>query len=64
MYAGVLILVPASAVLADSLWMGATMALLPFYLDKYVIPAEEALLRKLFGKQFDEYAAKVPRWLF
>ena len=64
MYAvGSALVVPAFAVLADSLYMGAAMALFPLYLDRYVIPAEEALLKKLFGRQFDAYAAKVPRWI-
>ena len=63
MYACMTLIVPGSAILADSLWMGVAMSLMPIYLDQYVIPAEEALLRKLFGKAFDEYAKRVPRWL-
>ena len=62
MYAPGMLLVLGVAVLADSLWMAASMSLWPLYLDKYVIPAEEALLRKLFGSSFDNYAAVVPRW--
>ena len=31
---------------------------------RYVIPAEEALLKKLFGKEYDDFAATTPRWLF
>lgn len=61
-YACVMLLVPAVAMLADSLYMAAAMSLVPLYLDRYVIPAEEALLQKLFGGSFDEYAATVPRW--
>lgn len=63
MYCCMLLLVPGSAMLADSLWMAAAMSLMPLYLDKYVIAAEEALLKKLFGYSFDTYAAEVPRWL-
>jgi len=44
--------------------MVAATSMLPVYLHLFVIPAEEALNRKLFGKEFDAYAAKVPRWLF
>ena len=62
MYACIMLLVPAVALLADSLWMAAAMSLLPLYLDRFVIPAEEALMQKLFGGSFDEYAATVPRW--
>ena len=63
MYLCFSLIVPGAAILADSLFMGATMALVPVYLDQYVIPAEEALLKKLFGRQFDAYAATVPRWI-
>ena len=63
MYSCMTLIIPAFAILTDSLWMGAAMGLMPIYLDQYVIPAEEALLRKLFGKAFDNYAKKVPRWL-
>ena len=62
MYSCVMLLVPAVAMLADSLWMAAAMSLMPLYLDRFVIPAEEALLKRLFGGSFDEYAASVPRW--
>ena len=64
MYSCAFILVPAAGVLADSLYMLAATSMLPVYLHLFVIPAEEALNRKLFGKEFDAYAAKVPRWLF
>ena len=64
MYSCAFILVPAAGVLADSLYMVAATSMLPVYLHLFVIPAEEALNRKLFGKEFDAYAAKVPRWLF
>lgn len=64
MYASALVLNLATAVLADSLWMAAAMMGVPLYLNAFVTPAEEALLKKLFGKAFDEYAAVVPRWFF
>ena len=64
MYSCAFILVPAAGILADSLYMVAATSMLPVYLHLFVIPAEEALNRKLFGKEFDAYAAKVPRWLF
>jgi protein-S-isoprenylcysteine O-methyltransferase Ste14 len=51
------------AVLTDDLQMGAIFLLLPWYLNYYVIPAEEALLLKLFGKEYAAYMEKVPRWL-
>ena len=48
MYLCVMLLVPAVAMLADSLWMAAAMSLMPLT-DRFVIPAEEALLKRLFG---------------
>jgi len=64
MYVGMMLLIPGISVLTDSVWMLMTMSMVPVYLQLYIIPAEEALLRKLFGKAFDDYCQKVPRWLF
>jgi protein-S-isoprenylcysteine O-methyltransferase Ste14 len=57
------LLVPALAVLLDSAVVLIASPLLPLYLDRLVIPAEERLLRKLFGKRYDAYCAQTPRWL-
>lgn len=59
----VFISVPAIAVAADSAWpMFITATLLYTYLNAVVIPAEEDLLRKEFGGQYDAYCEEVPRW--
>jgi protein-S-isoprenylcysteine O-methyltransferase Ste14 len=46
-----------------SLSLAALMvgAMLLYY--PHVVGSEEARLQALFGKEFDEYAARVPRWL-
>lgn len=54
---------PGAVILADSLYMAAAVALVPLYLDRVVIPAEEALMKRLFGSEYEEYCARVPRWV-
>ncbi|KAJ1617850.1 hypothetical protein T492DRAFT_1096939 [Pavlovales sp. CCMP2436] len=54
---------PALAVLFDSLLLLLVSPLLPYYLNQFVIPAEEKLLMANFPAEYESYAAKVPRWL-
>jgi protein-S-isoprenylcysteine O-methyltransferase Ste14 len=56
-------LLAAIAYLMDSLMLLLLTPLLPLYLDRCVIPKEEALLQRLYPDQFKVYAEKVPRWL-
>jgi protein-S-isoprenylcysteine O-methyltransferase Ste14 len=46
------------------LWVAVVGAPLGFFLvnDRVVMPAEEAMLRRLHGEAFDAYAARVNRW--
>ncbi|EDQ93126.1 uncharacterized protein MONBRDRAFT_5425 [Monosiga brevicollis MX1] len=32
-------------------------------IDKFFVPREEAMMRSIFGLAFDDYCARVPRWL-
>lgn len=64
MYVGMLIVLMALV-----LWLGAVSAVsavLAFFLmiDRVQIRGEEAALSQTFGKPFEDYAARVPRWLF
>ncbi|MEH6521176.1 methyltransferase family protein [Sulfitobacter sp.] len=64
MYVGMLIVLMALV-----LWLGAVSAVsavLAFYLmiDRVQIRSEEAALTQTFGKHFEDYAVRVPRWLF
>lgn len=52
---------PGAVLLADSLYMAAAVTLVPLYLDRIVIPAEEKLMKNLFGKEYDDYCTRVPR---
>lgn len=53
---------PAATVLADSLYMAAATAIVPWYLDQIVIPAEEKMMNRLFGAEYEAYCTRVPRW--
>ena len=64
MYVGMLFLL-----LAFVLWLGALssfLAVVIFYvsIDRFQIKSEEQSLRENFGHAFQEYATRVPRWLF
>ena len=55
-YAGV-------ACLVDSLWPFPALLLVVLYLDRVVIPREEARLESTFGADYRAYRARVRRWL-
>ena len=64
MYVGMLLLL-----LSFALWIGdasAFVAVLIFFLtiDRFQIRREEESLRQIFGPAFEEYAKRVPKWLF
>lgn len=55
-------LIPALAVLLDSIALLVVSPLFPAYLSKIVIPAEEKLLSKGFPRQWKQYTSTTPRW--
>lgn len=62
MYVGMALLLAGHAVLRGRrAWL--PVAAFVFWMDRVQIPAEESVLRKTFGAQFEAYAAEVPRWL-
>jgi protein-S-isoprenylcysteine O-methyltransferase Ste14 len=64
MYASFPFIMLGFSVLADSLLLGAVLAMVPVYFQFYVIPAEEELMLRLFGQQYADYCVRVPRWWF
>ena len=52
------------ALLFDSAWLIFSAGVMYVWLSTSVIPAEEAFLHAHYGKEYDAYAATVPRWLF
>ncbi|KAL4436944.1 hypothetical protein ABPG75_004083 [Micractinium tetrahymenae] len=63
-YVAALCLNCALAALLNSAW--PLLAALPWaaYVHLAVIPKEEALLARLFPREWQRYSAEVPRWLF
>ena len=59
----VFVQMPMFGVLYDSAWPLLCTVVLFFYLQDIVVPAEEALLEKSFGAEWEAYKASVPRWL-
>ena len=55
-------LFPALCVLSNSMYLLLSLLPVPIYLHYVVIPAEEALLGRLFGQAYVDYCAAVPRW--
>lgn len=63
MYVGNFFLVIGLAVASNS-WVFALVGIpLSLGMHKAIVAAEENFLRKKFGAQFDEYCARVPRWV-
>ena len=48
----------------DTAWLLYSMVGLGAYLNFVVVPAEEGLLRKEFGSEYEEYCKRVPRWFW
>lgn len=58
----------AGLLAAHALYRGSSFAAIPVAafiaaIDRFQIPAEEDALRERFGEEFEQYSAKVPRWL-
>ena len=46
-------------------WLAIPFVLVPLaFIVRVVVPMEEAALRGAFGREYDEYCARVPRWLW
>jgi protein-S-isoprenylcysteine O-methyltransferase Ste14 len=58
----------AGLLAAQAIWRGGWTAWVPaaaftLLMDRSQIPAEERALRELFGAEYEDYCAAVPRWL-
>lgn len=64
MYVGMLIILTAFALLLGA--VSTVLAIVAFFMtiDRFQIRGEETALLQIFGKPFEDYAARVPRWLF
>jgi protein-S-isoprenylcysteine O-methyltransferase Ste14 len=63
LYVAAIIVLTAFSPLLDSAWVLATVPILAFALDHFIIPGEEARLRQVFGDGYTAYSARVRRWL-
>lgn len=62
-YLGVLVVVIASGLYFNELWILIMQIPLVFFLNKQVISKEEAYLERKFGTEYIEYKKKVRRWI-
>jgi protein-S-isoprenylcysteine O-methyltransferase Ste14 len=63
LYLVVVWIMTALSVLVNSWWFLVASALFWSYAQFWVIPVEERFLKERFGKKYDEYCHKTPRWL-
>jgi protein-S-isoprenylcysteine O-methyltransferase Ste14 len=63
MYVGLLLLLLAWALHLSAWWPFAGLPLFVLYIGRFQIAPEERALRILFGTRYDDYAARVRRWL-
>lgn len=63
MYLGFVLMLAGWVAFLASPALIALVAAYAFYLDKVQIPPEEAALKARFGAAFDDYAARVRRWV-
>ena len=63
MYVGLLFLLTAWAVFLASPWAWAGPGLFVVTMNRLQIAPEERVMRAKFGKDFEDYAARVRRWL-
>lgn len=63
LYVALTLTLIALGVILDSAWVLASAPILVFALNHFIIPVEEAQLRKIFGGQYTAYSDRVRRWI-
>ena len=63
LYLALVLILSGFGALLDSVWVLASVPLLAFALNTFIIPGEEARLREVFGAQYMAYAGRVRRWV-
>jgi protein-S-isoprenylcysteine O-methyltransferase Ste14 len=63
MYVGLVLAYLGEAGMLNQLWPLVLLPLVVAYLDRRVIPLEEARLTDAFGARYEEYRARVRRWI-
>jgi len=62
MYVGMTLLLTGWAVWLSALWPFAGPVVFVLFIGRFQIAPEERLLRERFGREFENYAARVRRW--
>ena len=63
MYVGLTVAYLGEALVLRQLWPVVLLALVIAYVNWIVVPLEETKLREVFGEQYDQYRARVGRWV-
>jgi protein-S-isoprenylcysteine O-methyltransferase Ste14 len=63
MYVGLILAYLGEAGILDQVWPAVLLPFTVAYLNWIVIPVEEARLAETFGAAFDQYRARVRRWI-
>ena len=62
-YLAMIVLCAGISVVADNVWVIASLVAAIAFLHRHVILAEERRLEALFGEEYREYKRRVRRWL-
>ena len=63
MYLGMLLIIISYALYESSVISIILIPFYIFYINKFQIEPEEIVMRKKFGKEYEEYCKKVDRWI-
>jgi protein-S-isoprenylcysteine O-methyltransferase Ste14 len=63
MYVALTLTYLGEAGMLAQIWPVVLLPMILFYLQRFVIPVEEARLRERFGERYAEYRASVRRWI-
>jgi protein-S-isoprenylcysteine O-methyltransferase Ste14 len=63
MYVGLVIAYLGEAAILRHVWPVFTLPLTVAYINWVVIPVEEGKLKEFFGEDFEQYRARIRRWV-
>lgn len=63
MYLGAVISFLGTVFLIQSLWLLLATLTIALYFERYVIPCEEAYMKRRYGKDYNDYCLKVRKWM-
>jgi protein-S-isoprenylcysteine O-methyltransferase Ste14 len=63
MYVSLILAYVGEAGFLTQVWPVIVLPFMLFYLNRIVIPLEEELLKKEFGEEYENYSARVRRWV-